>query len=379
MLRQSSELRRERFVILEKNANQILIENKLLINFCSNDYLGLSSHLAIKKSFIEGIQQYGVGSGSSALVSGFYRPHQQLEEKFAEFLQCEKTLLVGSGYHANIGIIRTLVKRQGTIIADKLCHASLLDGIQLSNSHCVRYSHNNLNHLNEIISTSKRKDLLITESVFSMEGEITPLDQIASIAKINNISLLVDDAHGIGVLGENGRGILEHYHLLQNDITCLVVPLGKAFAGMGAIVAGREELIDSILQFSKSYCYSTALPPAIAQAGVTALAIIQQESWRREQLKDRIRFFVKEATIRNLPLVSEDLTPIKSILTRDNKLTVKIKNELFDKGFFISCIRPPTVREGTARIRISLNCLHTEKEIRHLLDLISDAYEKHRE
>lgn len=376
MLKQNPELLRERFSIAKKHGNQIVVKNKKLINFCGNDYLALSSHTAIAKAFIDGVKHYGLGSCASSLVSGYYRAHQLLEEKFAEFLQCEKTLLFGSGYHANIGIIRTLVNRQDTIIADKYCHASILDGIQLSLARCNRYLHNNLEHLTNIISASKSNKLLITESIFSMEGSITPVDDIAHIAKTNNIPILVDDAHGIGVLGENGRGIIEHQNIKINDLTCLVAPLGKAFAGMGAIVAGNKAMIDNVMQFAKSYCYSTALPPAIAHAMIKSLMIVEKETWRRQKLQYLIQFFLNEAKKHALRLISNDPTPIKSILIGDNVLTAKIKNQLYSKGYFIACIRPPTVPIGTTRIRISLNCMHTEKDISQMLNHIAEAYEK---
>lgn len=376
MLKQKADLLRKRFIICSKNENQIAVCNKIVTHFCSNDYLGMSDHPDVKKSFIQGIHQYGIGSNSSALISGFYKPHALLEEKFAEFLQCEKAVLVSSGYHANIGLIGALANRHTTLVADKHCHASILDGIQLARCHHKRYAHQDINHLRAIAAECKQGDLVMTESVFSMEGKISPLPEIAHVAKSKQLRLLIDDAHGIGILGEKGRGAIEHFNLRADDIACLSIPLGKAFGGMGAIIAGSDAIIEQVIQFSRSYRYSTALPPAMAQALVTSLNIIEKETWRRQKLRSLIHFFIQEALKRQLILSSTDITPIKCILIGDNLKAVKIKNDLFKQGYFISCIRPPTVPKGGARIRLSLNCFHTEKDILQLLDLIANAYEK---
>jgi 8-amino-7-oxononanoate synthase len=375
MLTQATDLLRERYAISHRNENDIIIDNQRLINFSSNDYLGLASHPALKKAFIAGVERYGVGSGASALVSGFYQSHQQCEEAFAAFFQREKAILFNSGYLANLSIIQTLITRNKKIVADKLCHASILDGIQLSRGQCVRYRHQDIIHLQSILQQTA-PHLLITESVFSMEGDISPITDIANLAKLYQVPLMVDDAHSAGVLGENGRGISEYYHLTSTALPYLVVPLGKAFASMGAIVCGSRELIDSLIQFARSYCYTTALPPAIAHATMTALQLVEKENWRRHRLNELIQFFIQQAQQRNLNLVSTDLTPIKSILIGENASTVKIKNKLLEQGFFVACIRPPTVPVNTARLRISLNCLHHENDIIQLLDLIADAHEE---
>jgi 8-amino-7-oxononanoate synthase len=223
--------------------------------------------------------------------------------------------------------------------------------------------HNDINHLATLLQQESKQNLLITESVFSMEGKITPLAEIAQVAQAHPLTLMVDDAHGAGVLGKNGRGICEHFQLTQQAVPCLVVPLGKAFGSMGAIVAGSKELIECLLQFSRTYRYTTALPPALAHATITALKIVEQENWRRAKLQELIQFFIKEA--------KEDLTPIKPVLIGDNNRAMQIKEILQQRGYFISCIRPPTVPTGTARIRISLNCLHEKHEIVELLDIMA--------
>lgn len=373
MLTQAIDLIRTRSVIHHRENNQVTLEKKSLVNFASNDYLCLASHPLLKKAFIRGVQQYGLGSASSALISGYYRSHQMLEEKFAEFLKRDKAIVFNSGYLANIGTITTLINRQGTIFADKLCHSSILDGMQLSRAKCIRYSHNNMKQLASLINKKSDHNLLITESVFSMEGDLSPINQIVKTIRGHKIFLIVDDAHGAGVLGKNGGGICEFYNLSAADVPCLVVPLGKTFATMGAIVAGSHDFIESLVQFSKTYRYTTAFPPAIANATIAALKIIETESWRRDKLQSLIKFFIMQAKKRSLHLMSEDLTPIKSLFIGNNKRVMTIKHFLSLNGILIACIRPPTVPQGTARIRISLNFMHTEKDILRLLDLIAEA------
>jgi 8-amino-7-oxononanoate synthase len=375
MLTQASDLIRKRFTINHRNGNAINIADQSLINFSNSDYLGLAEHPLVKQAFIDGVQQFGIGSSASALVSGFYHPQQLLEEKFAEFLNRDKALLYNSGYLANIDVITALTNRNDKIIADKYCHASLLDGIQLSRAKCVRYPHNDINQLTALLSL-QQTNLVITESVFSMEGDISPIDLIAKTASAHQTLLMVDDAHGAGILGNNGRGVAEHFQLTQNDLPCLTIPLSKAFASMGAIVAGPSDLIECLLQFSKTYRSSTALPPAVASATLASLKIIEQENWRRHKLQTLIQFFIAAAKQRGLRLVSQDLTPIKPILIGDNDSAVRMQNVLMKHGFFVSCIRPPSVPLGGARIRISLNCMHSEQNIIDLLDLMATHHEK---
>jgi 8-amino-7-oxononanoate synthase len=368
-------LSRERFLIENRDSDTILVNSRSLINFSSNDYLATSTHPKVKKAFIEGIERYGAGSGSSALISAFYTPHQVLEEKLAEFLHRDRAILFNSGYLANLGVMTTFANRHTTIISDKFCHASILDGVALSRAKHDRYHHNNTHHCEALLSKRQQNCLLITEGVFSMAGDISPTDKLAVLAKRYLATLIVDDAHGIGVLGNNGGGICEHYQLNQDDIPCLITPLGKAFGSTGAVVSGNKSLIDGLIQFARTYRYTTALPPAISLATIESLNIISKEPWRREKLQNLISIFILEAKSRRLPIVSDDPTPIKSILVGSNETALKVKKNLMQQGFFVSCIRPPSVPTGTARIRISLNCLHKEKDIIRLLDLLAKFHE----
>lgn len=376
---ESQHLLRVRTPVLARDETHVIVDGKSLINFCSNDYLNLSTHPDVIAAFIKSANEFGLGSGSSPAICGYSRLHQQLEEAFAEFLKRDRAILFNSGYHANLGVISALANRETDIIADKLCHASIIDGIVLSRAKHRRYQHSDIAHARALLHASKSQEkLLITESVFSMEGNIAPVCELAQLAAEHRATFIVDDAHGIGVLGKHGAGICEHLQLSQHDVPCLIAPLGKSPGGFGAVVSGSHELIETLLQLSRTYRYSTAMPAAICAATLTALTILSTEYERREKLQSLIQFFVKEALQRNLPLTSTDLTPIKSILTGSNLATLEMQKTLMARGFFVSCIRPPTVPKNKARIRISLTCAHTETQITQLLDVLAEHHEQSR-
>lgn len=361
---------RKRLVITERDAEWVIISGKRCINFCSNDYLGLANHPAVNAAFIHGIQRYGTGSGSSALISGYFKSQQLLEENFAAFLNRDRAIFFNSGYLANLGVITSLANRKSVIISDKLCHASLLEAIQLSKAKHYRYPHQDIAQVGFLLS-SKRANFLVTEGVFSMEGDITPLSSLVDLVVSQDILTVVDDAHGIGILGKSGGGICEHWNLSQLEVPCLIAPLGKAFGCAGAIVAGRSDIIESVLQFSRSYRNTTALPPALALAVLQSLKIVQSELWRREKLEMLSQTFVRCAKKNGLKLISNDSIPIKCLAVFDNRKTQYVQQKMIDFGFFVSCIRPPSVPKGSARIRISINCCHTEMQIIQLLDRLA--------
>lgn len=370
---QEKQLIRTRNPITSRTHNLIELQGKQLINFSHNDYLSIAQHPQVTAAFSAAAIQFGLGSGSSPVLAGFYQPNQLLEEQFAQFIQADRAILFNSGYHANLGVITSLANRQSLILADKLCHASILDGIQLSRAKLIRFRHNDLNHLETLLCQARQACFIITESIFGMEGDISPIHHIAALAKKYNATLIVDDAHGIGVLGQRGRGIREWYNLTQADIPCLITPLGKAFASSGALVSGSHEIINSISQFARTYLFSTALPPAIASATLACLHLVENESWRREKLQELSQHFMTQAQSHALQIISKQLTPIKSIVIGDANTTLEIQQYLLDQGFYVSCIRPPTVLEGSSRIKISLNCQHTTEEISNLLEQLSYA------
>ena len=365
-LYQKQGLARQTIAFSERDKDSIYINDDRYINFPSNDYLGISNHPEITKAFIKGVESFGFGSCSFVLVSGYSSIQQKLEEQFAEFVGRDRAIFFNSGYMANLGVITALASRKSVIFSDKFCHASLLDGILLSKAKHFRYQHQNIEHLKYLASIAC-PDIIITESIFSMEGSITQIADIVEIAKENKSLLLVDDAHGIGVLGENGGGICEEVNLSQEDIPCLITSCSKALGGFGAMVSGRTELIEMILQFAKSYRCTTSLPPAICQGLLASLTVIRTEQWRRDKLKENIQTFIEESGKLGLELVASDMTPIKSILAYDNKRAVAAQKFLLTKGFLVACIRPPTVPAKSARIRVSLSCHHTEKQIIEML------------
>ncbi len=372
---QKQHLTRKRYVIQEREGKHLRIDDQQCISFCSSDYLNLACDDRIKKAFITGVEKYGVGSGSAALISGYYQANQDAEIAFADFMQRERALLFNSGYHANLAVMTCFANRHKTVLADKYCHASILDGVQLSRAKLIRFNHNVISHAAECCEISS-PDLIVTESVFSMEGDVSPIKSLVELAKQQRAMLIVDDAHSLGVLGDGGRGITEVSEVASRDIDCLISPLGKAFAGQGAFVTGSDNVIEALLQFARSYRYTTAMPPAMSVAIQETMKIIQTETFRRKRLQQLITYFIKAAEERNLTLINKVPTPIQAILIGSNQQTMAIQQACLQRGFFISAIRPPTVPDNTARLRISLMSSHTELEIDALLDSIKSAYEQ---
>jgi 8-amino-7-oxononanoate synthase len=332
----------------EINRDDGRIINTSYINFSSNDYLGISKSDRVKQAFIAGVNLYGFGSGSSALISGYYSSVSKLEKRFAEILGREQALFFSSGYQANIGIIQALSMN---IIMDKLSHASIIDGARLSGKKFFRYQHNNLVNAEKLL---QENSLLISERVFSMEGNITDVNALVKLSKKYKSLSLIDDAHGFGILAND----------IKSDL--LVIPLGKALGGMGAIVAGSNDLIDYLRQFSRSYVYSTALPPAIACANLAALEVMIEETWRLAKLKHLIGLFDELAKKLGLKLAAQASTPIKAVIIGDNLKAKNLEKKLYKHGFFIKAIIPPTVKE--ARLRISICAYHEEEDIKQLLE-----------
>lgn len=371
---QNNTWRQRQIIESFKNAH-IALNKVILCNFSSNDYLNLSQHSDVKRTFAKAANDYGLGSGSSALVSGYHQSHQALEEAFADFLGRDKALLFNSGYHANLAVFQVLANRHDCIFSDKYCHASLLDGIQLSRAKHIRFAHNNIRQAQNCLDQyPDQKKILVTESIFSMEGNLTDLSNFANLCKKNQTFFCVDDAHGFGVLGTQGRGACEHFNLSQQVVPCLIQPLGKAMGSMGAIVSGSHDLIEAFIQYARSYRYSTALPPAVASAGLVALQVLKNEPWRRIALHQNIVLFNELAKKYQLPLCSWDLTPIRAILVGDNIKTLQLQKLLHERGHFVACIRPSTVPENTARLRISLCSEHRPENIRRLMEDLADVF-----
>lgn len=371
--RQQQFLYRQRRTVESGCGSVLQIDGQSLINFCSNDYLGLAGHKSIAKALQAGADTYGTGSGASHLISGHSAAHQQLEEQLAEFTGRPRALLFSTGYMANMGIINALVGRHDLVLQDQLNHASLIDGGRLSRAIFKRYKHNNIEHLQSQLSfNAADRKLIVTDGVFSMDGDLAPLAAISKVAEQSNAWLMVDDAHGLGVLGATGAGIVQEHDLSIDEVPILMGTLGKSFGTFGAFVAGSEALIETLIQFARSYIYTTALPPAIACATSASLAIVRQEQWRRDHLNALIQRFRHGANALGLQLM-DSYTPIQPVIINDDQLVMTVSQQLRAKGFMVGAIRPPTVPKGSGRLRICLSASHTEQQIDQLLIALDEC------
>ena len=350
-----------------------IIDDKTVVNFCSNDYLGLAKNETVIAAFKKAADIYGVGSGSAHLICGHSHAHHALEEELAEFTGRERALLFSTGYMANVGTINALLERGDSVFEDKLNHASLLDGGLSSSAHFKRYPHADLNQLEKLLTVASAQKLIVTDGVFSMDGDVAPLRELAQIAKQKAAWLMVDDAHGFGVLGKTGGGLVEKLNLTSNDVPILMGTLGKAFGTFGAFIAGSETVIETLIQSARTYVYTTALPPSIAEATRASLKIIIQETWRREKLQVLISQFKTGAAQLNLPLMPSD-SPIQPLLIGDSFRATQMSEQLLKAGFLVSAIRPPTVPKNKARLRITFSALHESEDVARLLETLHRLY-----
>lgn len=370
----AAQLYRRRRTISSAQGRKIVVDGTPLLNFCSNDYLGLAGDPRILAVLKRAGERYGVGSGASHLVSGHSRAHDQLEQALARFTQRQRALVFSSGYSANVAVIRSLLSTGDQIFQDRLNHASLLDGGWVSRANVHWYEHRHylqlhqkLNHLSDdgkCVENTQR--LIVSDGVFSMDGDSCDLSALTHIAKTHQAWLMIDDAHGFGVLGDKGCGLVDPKQFTTDDVPILIGTFGKACGTAGAFVAGSEELIEWLIQKARNYIYTTALPSAIALATCQSLQIIQKETWRRQHLKDLIERFVRGANQLDIPLMPST-TAIQPILLHDSALCLEVSRNLEQRGIFASAIRPPTVPVNSARIRITLSASHTEKDIDTLL------------
>jgi 8-amino-7-oxononanoate synthase len=366
-LRREEHLYRTRLNVASGCSSTLSVEGRSLINFCSNDYLGLASHPDISLALKQAADLYGTGSGASHLVSGHSVVHQKLEEQLAEYTGRPRTLLFSTGYMANMGAINALVGRRDLVLQDQLNHASLLDGGRLSQADFKRYKHVDMASLEQRLEqSSAERKLIVSDGVFSMDGNLAPLSEISTLAKKHNAWLMVDDAHGVGVLGPQGGGLVEQLGMNLKQVPVLVGTLGKSFGTFGAFVAGSEALIETLIQFSRSYIYTTALPPAVAAATLASLKIVRQESWRRDKLVQLVTRFRRGAEQIGLQLGASN-TPIQPVLINNDAKVVQVGQSLRDAGFLVGAIRPPTVPVGTGRLRITFSADHSEEQVDQLV------------
>ena len=366
-LRREEHLYRTRLNVASGCSSTLSVEGRSLINFCSNDYLGLAGHPDISLALKQAADVYGTGSGASHLVSGHSVVHHELEEQLAEYTGRPRALLFSTGYMANIGAINALIGRRDLVLQDQLNHASLLDGGRLSQADFQRYKHVDMASLKQRLEqSSAERKLIVTDGVFSMDGNLAPLREISRLAEKHSAWLMVDDAHGVGVLGQQGGGLVEELNMTVEQVPVLVGTLGKSFGTFGAFVAGSEALIETLIQFSRSYIYTTALPPAIAAATLASLKIVREESWRRDRLVQLVARFRRGAQQIGLQL-AESNTPIQPVLINNDEKVMQVGQQLRAAGFLVGAIRPPTVPVGTGRLRITFSANHSEEQVDQLV------------
>jgi 8-amino-7-oxononanoate synthase len=376
--RRADNLYRQRPLLESPQGPTVVVDGKPLLAFCNNDYLGLANHPEVIAAWQAGAERWGVGGGASHLVIGHSTPHHELEEALADLTGRPRALLFSTGYMANLGAVTALVGQGDTVLEDRLNHASLLDAGLLSGARFSRYLHNDADSLCMRIARSSKKEpegntLVVTDGVFSMDGDLADLPTLAKTCKAAGAWLMVDDAHGFGPLGANGGGIVEHYGLSMDDVPVLVGTLGKAFGTAGAFVAGSEELIETLVQFARPYIYTTSQPPALACATLQSLKLLRTEQWRRDHLNSLIQQFRRGAEAIGLQLM-DSFTPIQPILIGDAGRAVRLSQMLRERGLMVTAIRPPTVPPGSARLRVTLSAAHSEAQVQQLLNALADCW-----
>lgn len=369
--RKTHHLERYRRILSGNHAVETQLDGSPLLNFSSNDYLGLAAHPELVTALKNAADDQGVGSGASALVTGYRAQHRLLEQELAEFLQREKVLLCSSGYLANLAVATSLTGKGDVIIQDRLCHASLIDAARLSEARLSRYAHADMDALyRRLAAAHEGNTLVVSDGVFSMDGDTAPIKRMAQLCRDHGAWLAVDDAHGIGVCGPGGRGSVAAAGLGGHEVPILTGTLGKAFGCFGAFVAGSEKLIDHLVNEARSYIYTTAMPPALAAAARAALRRVIEDDWRRDHLHMLISHFKQGALSRGLALMASD-SPIQPMIIGQSETALEVAASLQQQGFLVVAMRPPTVREGTARLRITLTAAHRLSQLDALLDAIA--------
>jgi glycine C-acetyltransferase len=348
-------------------SSTVHLEGKKVVLLSSNDYLGIAAHTLLQKAAIQTLERYGCGAGASRSIAGTMEPHRALEERIAEFKGCEAALLFSSGYMANLGLLTTLVEEGDLIVSDEFNHASIVDGCRLSRAEVWIYHHRDIEHLENLLQkSSHRRRLIVTDGVFSMEGDIAPLPAIREAADRYGAMVMVDDAHATGVLGQGGRGTAEHFDMMER-VEVQMGTLGKALGGFGAYVTGSRDLIDYLINRCRTFLYTTAPPPAIAAMALAALDIVAREPQRRKNLWENTSYF-KEGLEQLGFDTGMSETPICPVLIGNNSLTMEADQRLMARGVFLQGIRPPTVPPQSSRLRASIMATHTKKDLDYALE-----------
>jgi 8-amino-7-oxononanoate synthase len=347
-------------------------DGKPLLSFCSNDYLGLASDPRLTEAAARALTDHGLGGASSHLICGHHRAHHELEKKLAVFTGHEDALFFSTGYMANLGVISAFAGKGDTVFSDALNHASIIDGCRLSRATVRPYPHADTDALASMLADTPGHKLVVTDGVFSMDGDIAPLRELARICKDHNALLMVDDAHGIGVLGEHGRGSLAHLGLSPEEVPLLVGTFGKALGTSGAFCAGSGLHVDYLVQKARTYIYTTAMPPALAVATMKSLDIVQSDDWRRSHLAALVQRFRAEVSAMGYELMPSS-TPIQPVLVGSNESALALSRALEEQGLLVTAIRPPTVPAGEARLRVTFSASHSEQDLDRLLDALSNC------
>jgi 8-amino-7-oxononanoate synthase len=359
-------LKRRHRTVTMADGPRMKVDGKEVIAFCSNDYLGLANHPDIVKALAQGAKKWGTGSGASHLISGHQKPHEDLQKTLAEFVGMESALLFSTGYMANLGIVTALLSRGDAVFADRLNHASLIDAVQLSRAEHMRYPHNDADTLRAQLAASNAKHkMILTDAVFSMDGDVAPLRELFDLAEKHDAWLVIDDAHGFGVLGPDGRGTAAHFDLPASPRIITMGTLGKAAGVAGAFVAGHATVIEWLLQTARTHIFTTATPAALAVAVAKSVDLIRYADDRREHLMTLTALLRAGLSTLRWPLINTSAipTPIQPILVGSNEEALRLSQGLFDRGFWVPAIRPPTVAAGKARLRITLSAAHTADDV----------------
>jgi 8-amino-7-oxononanoate synthase len=367
----AAQSRRRRHVVDAYDGVRLRVAGREMLAFCSNDYLGLAQHPALRDAAQAAAARWGVGATASPQVCGHSAAHEQLERELAAFVDMPRALYFYAGFAANVGIVPALVGRGDAVFCDALNHACLIDGARLSRAQIEVYAHRDAAALGRLLAASDaRRKLIVSDAVFSMDGDIAPLRELLALAEAHDALLLIDDAHGFGVLGEHGRGSAAQFGL-RGPRLIYMATLGKAAGVAGAFVAGTDAVVETILQRARSYTFATAAPPLVVDTLRAALALIAADDWRRERLRELIGQW--RAGAGALPdgwrLAASD-TPIQPLLIGDNAAALGAMAALWEQGLWVPAIRPPTVPAGTARLRLSLSAAHTPADVERLLGVL---------
>jgi len=367
---------RVRRSVTHRDGARCLVDGRSLLNFCGNDYLGLSQHFAVVGALQDAASREGAGGIGSHLVCGHHQVHDALEREVADWLGAPRALLFGSGYLANLAVVQALLGDEDVCVQDRLNHASLIDAARLAGCRLRRYPHGDAEGaIRQLRGMPEGAAMLATDGVFSMDGDIAPLRELALVARVQKALLYVDDAHGIGVVGPDGRGSVAASKLGANDVPLQLATLGKALGGYGAVVAGDADLIQHLSEAARTYIYTTALPPPQAAASLAAVKLARAEHWRRSKLDELVGRFRDRAQRAGLELMDSQ-TPIQPVICGDDDTALAMAAGLEQAGYWVAAIRPPTVPEGRARLRVTLSALHGVADVDGLVEAMAKARER---